>query len=160
MKVTGRPAAPTPDASIRCIAHDAPSALNAGRPSRLDLSLASTRPTPSDAAAVGSSTSGVGPYPSSVRWNAATSAGTGWRDQRRSRGFGCQSLGVIVVSWSRHDDRRSGYRPPVAEGSAAAEAGIRPTITSATAQAAITIAVPTIATGRPTVTDSTPISGG
>ena len=41
-------------------AHDAPSTLNAGRPSRDDSSLTRTRPTPSSVASAGSSTREVG----------------------------------------------------------------------------------------------------
>ena len=53
-------ATPGCSASARWMAHDAPSTLNDGSPSRLDSSLTSTRSTPSSAAAAGASTSGVG----------------------------------------------------------------------------------------------------
>ncbi len=47
-------------ASARCIAQEAPSALNAGRPSRSDSSFTSTRATPSSRARLGASTRRVG----------------------------------------------------------------------------------------------------
>ena len=44
----------------RLTAHDAPSALNAGRPSRSDSSFTATPRTPSRSASAGRPTSGVG----------------------------------------------------------------------------------------------------
>ncbi len=51
-------------------------------------------------------------------------------------------------------------QPGLATTCAAPGAGIRPTTARAAAQPMHTTAVPSIATGRPTVTDMTPISGG
>jgi len=79
MRATARPwlpsvavtsMAPGCCSSIWRQAHEAPSTLNAGSPSRSDSSFTSTCPTPSSAATSGTGTSGVGAYPGSDRWNA------------------------------------------------------------------------------------------
>ena len=59
--------------SARSTAHEAPSTLNAGSPSRSDSSLSVTPSRPSSTATPSSERTGVSRHPGSRTWNAAAS---------------------------------------------------------------------------------------
>ena len=80
------PVRPVEEASTWAQAHEAPSTLNAGSPSRKVSSFANTRPTPSSSASAGSSTSGVGSYPGSPPWKAEAAVDGAGQAQVRAVG--------------------------------------------------------------------------